>query len=233
MDTEAPWRKSGYHGWWYGWKVPLAVGVGSIWLPVAAECPIASAADHLMAPKLLEPWPLEVRYVLGDTHDHTPALRAECALHNRELVATRRGPYPHRDGGVEVRRLFHTWRSRAMEPFNGWCKNIFAWRGQRPVKGLKRCQLLVLGAILLYQIVLLYQHQRQQPVGLGVQSLTASGLIYDHVSIKQRGAPALGALLATGATTEESDAVLAVNFAYGEMNLAREIISVACGIDLR
>jgi hypothetical protein len=39
------------------------------------------------------------------------------------------------------------------------------------VKGLKRCQLFALGAILLYQIVLLYQHQRQQPVGVGIKAL--------------------------------------------------------------
>ena len=112
-----------------------------------------------------------VRYVLGDTHYNTPELRAECALHNRALVATRRGRYPHRDGGVAVRRIFHTLRSRASEPFNGLCKNIFAWRSQLPVKGLKRCQLFALGAILLYQIVLLYQHQRQQPVGVGIKAL--------------------------------------------------------------
>ena len=112
-----------------------------------------------------------VRYVLGDTHYNTPELRAECALHNRELVATRRGPYPHRDGGVEVRRIFHKLRSLAIEPFNGLFKNIFEWRGQMPVKGLKRCQLFALGAILLYQIVLLYQHQRQQPVGVGIKAL--------------------------------------------------------------
>ena len=58
-----------------------------------------------------------------------------------------------------------------MEPFNGLFKHIFAWRGQRPVKGLKRCQLCALGAILLYQIVLLYQYQRQQPVGVGIKAL--------------------------------------------------------------
>ena len=114
---------------------------------------------------------MAVRYMLGDTHDNTPELRQECTLHNRELVATRRGPSPHRDGGVDVRRIFHKLRSLAIEPFNGVFKNIFAWRGQMPVKGLKRCQLLALGAILLYQIVLLYQHERQQPVGVGVKAL--------------------------------------------------------------
>jgi len=50
-------------------------------------------------------------------------------------------------------------------------KNIFEGRGQMPVKGLKRCQLFALGAILLYQIALLYQHQRQQPVGVGIKAL--------------------------------------------------------------
>ena len=114
---------------------------------------------------------MAVRYVLGDTHYNTPELRQDCALHNRELVATRRGRYPHRDGGVEVRRIFHKLRSLAIEPFNGVFKNIFEWRAQMPVKGLKRCQVLALGAILLYQIVLLYQHERQQPIGVGVKAL--------------------------------------------------------------
>jgi hypothetical protein len=171
IDTDAAWSQSGYHGWWYGGKRPLAVGVGSLWMPLAAECTLARDADNVIAPKLLEPWPLAVRYVLGDTHDNTSEWRQACAWHNRELVATRRGPSPHRDGGVDVRRLFQKLRSLAIEPFNGVFKNIFAWRGQMPVKGLKRCQLLALGAILLYQIVLLYQHERQQPVGVGVKAL--------------------------------------------------------------
>lgn len=148
----------------------MAVVVGSVWIPLAAEFPSASDADNLIAPKLLEQVPMMVRYVLGDIHDNTPELRAECALHNRELVATRRGPSPHRDGGVDVRRIFHKLRSLAIEPFNGLFKNIFAWRGQMPVKGLKRGQLLALGAILLYPIVLLYQQQRQQPVGVGIKA---------------------------------------------------------------
>jgi hypothetical protein len=107
IATEAAWSKSGYHGWWDGWQLHLAVVVGSVWMPLAAEFTIASDADNVIAPKLLEQLPLAVRYVLGDTHSNTPALHQECALHNRELVATRRGPYPHRDGGVEVRRIFH------------------------------------------------------------------------------------------------------------------------------
>lgn len=171
IDTEATWSKSGYHGWWYGWKLHLAVSVGQLWIPLAAELTQASEADNLVAPRLLEQLPLEVRYVLGDTHYNTPELRDECYLHHRELVATRRGAYPHKDGGVEVRRIFHKLRSLAIEPFNGLFKNIFEWRGQMPVKGKKKCQLIALGAILLYQIVLTYQYEQQRPIGIGIKAL--------------------------------------------------------------
>jgi hypothetical protein len=171
IDTEAHWSKSGWHGWWYGWKLHLAVSIGSLWIPLAAEFTVANVADSEVAPLLLTQLPAEVRYVLGDQHYNTPELRAECTQHNRELVATRRGPYPHTDGGVEVRRVFHKLRSQAIEPFNGLFKNLFEWGGQMPVKGLHRCQLLALGAVLLYQLVLLYQDQHHQLVGVGVKAL--------------------------------------------------------------
>lgn len=171
IDTEGHRSKSGWHGWWYGWKLHLAVSIGRTWIPLAAEFTAAKSADNDIAPHLLTQLPAEVRYVLGDQHYNTPDLRAECARHNRELVATRWGPYPHTDGGVEVRRVFHQLRSHAIEPFNGLFKNIFEWSGQMPVKGLRRCQLLALGAVLLYQLVLLYQHHPHQPIGVGIKAL--------------------------------------------------------------
>jgi hypothetical protein len=50
-------------------------------------------------------------------------------------------------------------------------KNVFEWGGQVPVKGLRRTQLFVLCAVLLYQLVLLYQCQRHQPLGVSVKDL--------------------------------------------------------------
>ena len=108
LATEAAWSQSGDHGWGYGWPLPLAVVGGSVWLPWAAALTSASDAAHLSASKLLAPWPMMVRYVLGDPHDNTPEWRAACAVQKRERGATRRGPSPHRDGGVEVRRIVHT-----------------------------------------------------------------------------------------------------------------------------
>jgi hypothetical protein len=64
------------------------------------------------------------------THMTTPlscARNVRCTTANWSPRVVAR--IPHRDGGVEVRRLFHKLRSRAIEPFNGVFKNIFEWRG--------------------------------------------------------------------------------------------------------
>jgi hypothetical protein len=171
IDTEAGWSKSGWHGWWYGWKLHLAVTVGSVWIPLAAELTVANQGDNKVAPLLVEQLPGEVRYVLGDTHDNDPELRRRCHQRGCELVATRRGLYPHCDGGVEVRKIFHKLRSQAIEPFNGLFKNVFEWRVKMPVKGLPRSQLLALGAVVVYQLALLHQHQQGLPLGQGIKPL--------------------------------------------------------------
>lgn len=171
IDTEAGWSKSGWHGWWYGWKLHLAVTVGAVWIPLAAELTVANRADNEVAPLLLEQLPGEVRYLLGDTHYNDPDLRQRCHRRGCELVATRRGPYPHDDGGVEVRKVFHKLRSQAIEPVNGWYKNVFEWRVKMPVKGLQRSQLLALGAVVVYQLVLRYQHEQTLPLGKGIKPL--------------------------------------------------------------
>jgi len=171
IDTEAGWSKSGYHGWWYGWKLHLACAVSSVWIPLAAELTVANTDDASVAPALLNQLPAEVRYILGDTHYNTPHLRQDCQGRGWWLVASRRGQYPHTDSGVEGRRIFHKLRSQTIEPFNGLFKNVFEWSGQVPVKGLRRTQLFVLGAVLLYQLILLYQFQHGMPLGLGVKAL--------------------------------------------------------------
>jgi hypothetical protein len=171
MDTEAGWSKSGWHGWWSGWKWPLAVAVGASWIPLAAELTAAKTAANAIAPLLVEPLPAEVRFVLGDPHDHDPSFRQLCEQSHRLLVATRRGAYPHQDDGVEVRRLFHRLRSQAIEPFNGLCTKVFEWRTQMPVRSLRRSQWVALGAIFSYQLALLSQHKQGAPVGKGIKAL--------------------------------------------------------------
>jgi hypothetical protein len=171
IDTDAHWSKSGHHGWWYGWKLHLACSVAAVWIPLAAKLTAANCHDSVPAPALIRQLPFQARYVLGDNHYHTPELHKQCELSDRLLVASGRGPYPHTDAGVDVRRVFHKLRHQAIEPFNGLFKNVFEWNGQVPVKGLKRTQLIVLGAVLLYQLVLLYQFEHRKPLGQGIKPL--------------------------------------------------------------
>jgi Transposase DDE domain len=171
IDTQAGWSQSGWHGWWYGWKLHLAVTVGALWIPLAAELTVADRGDNEIAPLLLKQLPGEVRYVLGDTQYNDSEVRRQCHGRGCEPVATRRGAYPHHDGGVEVRKIFHKLRSQAIEPFNGLFKNVFEWRVKMPVKGLQRSQLLALGAVVVYQLVLRYQHEYDLPLGKGIKPL--------------------------------------------------------------
>ena len=171
IDTDAHWSKSGHHGWWYGWKLHLACTVAAIWIPLAARLTAANTHDSVPAPALIRQLPLEVRYVLGDNHYNVPQLREQCEYHNRLLVASGRGPYPRKDLGAQVRKIFHKLRHQAIEPFNGLFKNVFEWRGPVPIKGLRRTQLIVLGAVLLYQLVLLYQFEHDMPLGKGIKPL--------------------------------------------------------------
>src|SRR5262245_53648963 len=64
IDTEAHWSKSGWHGWWYGWKLHLAVSVGKIWIPLAAELTAANTYDSTAAPQLFSELSTQVRFIL-------------------------------------------------------------------------------------------------------------------------------------------------------------------------
>lgn len=158
IDTEAHWTHSGWHGWVYGWKLHLVVTVGDIWLPLAAELTPANRADNTQAPALLRalaPETLRPLAVLADVAYNDPKLYAFCAQRQVTLITTQRGPYPHEDAGVAVRRLFHQLRTHAIENFNGQFKTIFDAARPVPTKGLVATQRWVLGAVLVYQLALL------------------------------------------------------------------------------
>jgi hypothetical protein len=173
IDTEAGWTKSGWHGWVYGWKLHLAIAVGEVWIPLAARLTAANTADNSVAPCLIEQLPDEARFVLGDVHYNAPNVRQAClrgTQQQRFLVTTKRGAYPHTDDGVEVRRIFHKLRSVTNENFNEHFKAIFEVHGEVPIKGLINTQRFALGAVLVYQLALLYRHERNMEVNRGLKA---------------------------------------------------------------
>jgi hypothetical protein len=170
IDTEAHWTKSGWHGWVYGWKLHIVATVAAVWIPLAAELTAANAADNETAPLLLRSLPAEVRFVLGDRHYNDPDLRLLCEQSDRSLVTTKYGSYPHTDAGAPVRQVFHKLRSTAIENFNEQFKGIFDAHGQVPTRGLANTQRFALGAIFLYQIVLLYRFQQGLDLRVGLKA---------------------------------------------------------------
>ena len=170
IDTEAHWTKSGWHGWVYGWKLHLIATVAAVWIPLAAILTPANEADNEIAPALIWELPAEARYLLGDLHYNAPNVERVCRRTGRIPVTTQYGPYPHTDAGVEVRRVFHKLRSRTIENFNGQFKGIFDAHGQVPTKGLINTQRFALGAILVYQLVLLYRFEHGLDLRVGLKA---------------------------------------------------------------
>jgi hypothetical protein len=170
IDTEAHWTKSGWHGWVYGWKLHVITTVASVWVPLAAELTPANEADNTVAPALLRELPAEVRYLLGDQHYDAPNVRELCECRGCHVIASQPGKYPHTDDGVEVRRLFHQLRSRAIENFNEQFKGIFDAHGSVPTKGLKNTQRFALGAVLLYQLTLWLRCERGLDLRTGLKA---------------------------------------------------------------
>jgi hypothetical protein len=170
IDTEAGWTKSGWHGWVYGWSLHIVVTVSDhVWLPLTAAATPANVADNVQAPALLAALPADAHLVLGDVHYNDPALHAQCAQAGRLLVTTKRGPYPHTDDGVEVRRIFHQLRSHSIENFNAQFKAIFGCLGSVPTRGLLATQRFLLGAVLLYQLTLWHHHEARRSLRVGLK----------------------------------------------------------------
>jgi hypothetical protein len=170
IDTEAHWTKSGWHGWVYGWKLHLIATVAAVWIPLAAELTPANEADNIAIEPLLWELPSEVRYLLGDQHYNAPNVEQACQRTGRNLVTSQPGPYPHTDIGVEVRRIFHKLRSNTIENFNEQFKGIFDVHGQVPTKGLVNTRRFALGAIFVYQLVLLYRFEHHMPLRVGLKA---------------------------------------------------------------
>lgn len=83
----------------------------------------------------------------------------------------RNNPYPHHDAGVAVRKVLHKTRSVAIENFNEQFKAIFDVHGSVPTKGLVATRRFALGAILVYQLAVLYCFLTDADLRIGLKAL--------------------------------------------------------------
>lgn len=143
--------------------------MANVWSPLAADLTAAHVADHVHALTRLPELPAEGRYVLGDQHDNDPVLDAVCAQAGQTVVATRRGPSPHTDDGVELRRLLHELRSRAIEHLHEQFTGIFDVHGPVPTTGLVNTRRFALGAVFVYQLTLWYRQEHGLDLRVGLK----------------------------------------------------------------
>jgi len=68
-----------------------------------------------------------------------------------------------------VRRVFHRLRSRAVENWNGQFKAIFECGDRVPTRGLVATRRFVLGAVLVYQLLLLHRLARGADLRVGLK----------------------------------------------------------------
>ena len=172
IAPEAHWtsaqRAPAWPGWSSGWQRHLVTTVAAVWLPLAARLTPAHVAAHESAPALRADLPAEVRFVLGDRHDHTPAVRAVCQAAQRGLVTAQAGRSPHPDDGVAVRRVCHQLRSLAHDNCNGQCTGSVAVPGAVPTSGLGNTQRFALGAVVVSQLTLWYRHEHGLALRVGL-----------------------------------------------------------------
>lgn len=154
LDPEAHWTTSGWQGWGSGWPLHLVTVVAAVWIPGAAELTAAKYADPEIALRLVPERPPATPVGLGDSAYADPTRPQPCAAAGRLLITPCRGPYPHADDGVAVRRLFHQRRALALEHFHEQGKGMFAGHGHVPTKGLSTPRRFALGALLVYPLVL-------------------------------------------------------------------------------
>jgi hypothetical protein len=169
IDTQAGWTKSGWHGWVYGWKLHLSAIVADAWIPLAAKLTPADVHDSTVAPELLVQSPLETKIALGDRHYNTDEVRDQCNLLDIRLITSQYGAYPHKDVGVEARRLLHKMRSLAMENLNEHFKGTFDVHGQVPTKGKIATARFALGAVLVYQLAVWQRHEDKLQLNVGLK----------------------------------------------------------------
>lgn len=159
IDTAAHWSKSGWQGWWYGWKLHLVCTTGPVPIPLAASLTAANVGDNVEAVKLLPLIPKQVRYVLGDSHYHGQEVQALCASYCFNLVCSRgKRKAAANDVGKEVRYVLHKTRSTTIERWNGQYKGLFTAQGRVPTRGEQRSARFALSGVVLQQLMMWHRH---------------------------------------------------------------------------
>ncbi len=172
IDTDAKWGFSRTKGWVFGYKLHIACSTGSLIVPLSVDLTTANISDNNMYESLTASLPEGVRYIVGDEgyDDHElcdfsryrghllvfPLERHKHTTDNNRLALLQ---FYNSQYGQYV----YSRRSISVEPLIEHMKDVFAI-DPLPVRGFDKVRSIVLLSVLLYQVMVYYNHLVGRPL---------------------------------------------------------------------
>lgn len=170
IDTDARWGYSRTKGCIFGYKLHLSCSTGSLIVPLSADFTTANIPDNKMYQSMTSSLQ-GVRYAAADEGYDDHELYDFSRYRGFELVCpiTR---YEHTDGErlelmhfyeSELGQCIYSWRSKSVEPLIEHIKDVFDI-DPLPVRGFDKARSAVLLSVLLYQVMVYYNHLTRRPL---------------------------------------------------------------------
>jgi hypothetical protein len=164
IDTDARWGKSRTKGWVFGYKLHVVSSTGSLIVPLSADFTTANIPDSKVYGRVTASL-RGVTYVDGDQGYDVDELYELSRERGFDLVCPigrYENTHPDRVELVffyesELGQLVYSWRSKSVEPLFEQMKDVFGI-DPLPVRGLDGAESVVLLSVLLYQLMVYYNH---------------------------------------------------------------------------
>lgn len=164
IDTDARWGFSRTKGWVFGYKLHITCSTGALIVPLSADFTTGNVQDNQMYDELTASLS-GVRYMDGDEGYDDQALYELSRNRGFELVcpiSRYENTPPERLELIhfyesELGHLIYSWRSKSVEPLIEHIRDVF---GIDPVlvRGLHQAESITLLSVLLYQVMVYYNH---------------------------------------------------------------------------
>ena len=172
IDTDGHWGLSRTKGWVFGYKLHIICSTGSLIVPLSADVTTANIPDNSMYESITASLPYGTRYIVGDSgYDDQelcdfsrhrgsllvfPLKRYRCTTDPDRLALLQ---FYHSEYGQHV----YSQRSISVEPLIEHLKDVFGI-DPLPVRGFDNVRSIVLLSVLLYQVMVYYNHLTGRPL---------------------------------------------------------------------
>jgi len=172
IDTDGRWGFSRTKGWVFGYKLHITSSTGSLIVPLSADVTTANISDNNMYESITVSLPEGIRYIVGDNgyddHELCDFSRYRGCLLVFPLQRYRYTTDPDRLAllqfyNSEYGKHVYSRRSVSVEPLIEHIKDVFSI-DPLPVRGFDKVKSIVMLSVLLYQVMVYYNHLTGRPL---------------------------------------------------------------------